>query len=257
MAVIPCLRDNYAYALLDRATKEAVVIDPSEAEPVSAFLATEGFRVRHLLATHHHPDHVGGAVALAAAHQTNLVAHDVDAERLRVAGVPVRGAGEGSLFAFGGATFDLVHVPGHTLGAACFVVREAGALPRLFTGDTLFLGGCGRIFEGTPSMMRASLERIATLADEALVFCGHEYTATNLAFACEVEPSNPSVRAALDRARVVSCTVPGRITVERSTNPFLRTAHGARFALPVGLAATTPDELFASLRSAKNSFRAP
>jgi hydroxyacylglutathione hydrolase len=255
-AILPCLRDNYAYAIVDREAREAVVVDPSEEAPVSAFLEGEGLRLRHLLATHHHADHVGGAAALVARHRVSLVAHDVDAARLRAGGMDAEGVGEGALFVFGGAAFELVHVPGHTLGAACFVVHEPQMLPRLFTGDTLFLGGCGRVFEGDAAMLRSSLERIASLAAEALVYCGHEYTAANLAFACAAEPANVLAREALSRAREATCTIPGRLTVERATNPFLRTRGEARLELEGMALAGSADEVFAALRRAKNTFRA-
>jgi hydroxyacylglutathione hydrolase len=257
IASLPCLRDNYAYALVDRAASEAVIVDPSEAGPIAAYVAREGLCVRHVLATHHHADHVGGATELCERFHVPLLAHDVDAARLRNQGIAAEGAGEGDLFTFGGAEFALLHVPGHTLGAACFVVRERASLPRLFTGDTLFLGGCGRVFEGEPAMLRASLERIAAAAPEALVYCGHEYTAANLAFACAVEPDNALAREALARARAASCTMPGRLTVERATNPFLRTGVEARFHL-AGVALTgASDDVFSALRTAKNTFRAP
>lgn len=255
VVVIPCLADNYAYAIVDLEKREAWVVDPSEAAPIERFLAREGLALRRLVATHHHRDHVDGAGELMARHGVRLLAHDVDAKRLHEAGLDAEPCAEGFLEWFASGALDLVHVPGHTLGAACIVLREEGALPRLFTGDTLFLGGCGRVFEGTAPMLRASLERIADLAPEALVYCGHEYTAANLAFANAVEPSNVLARESLVRARESLCTMPGRLTLERATNPFLRTARDATFELAGRSVEGSADAVFAALRLAKNDFR--
>jgi hydroxyacylglutathione hydrolase len=257
IATIPCLRDNYAYLLVDRGRAEAIVVDPSEAGPVAAELELRGLRLVRALATHHHMDHVGGAPELCARFGVPLELHAVDAAQLGALGVRVVGHEAGPLEPFGGAAMDLAHVPGHTLGAACFAVREAGALPRLFTGDTLFLAGCGRVFEGDPPMLRASLGRIAELAPEALLYCGHEYTASNLAFACVAEPANALAHEALTRAREAACTMPGRLSVERAVNPFLRTRGEGSFVLEGRKVEGDADAVFTALRAAKNVFRAP
>ena len=257
IVTVPCLRDNYAYLLVDAARGEAIVVDPSEAAPIASALADRGLRAVRVLATHHHADHVGGAPELCARFDLALELHAVDAARLGGLGVRLVGHEEGALEPFEGAAIRLAHVPGHTLGAACFVLLEQGALPRLFTGDTLFLAGCGRAVEGAPAMLRASLARIAAIAPEALVYCGHEYTAANLAFACSVEPRNDAAREALARAREGGCSVPGRLTIERAVNPFLR-ADGARaFVIDGQTVEGDADAVFTALRAAKNAFRAP
>lgn len=254
--VIPCLRDNYAYMIIDDASREAVVIDPSEAAPIERAIAAAGVRLTHLWATHHHLDHVGGAAALAEAHDVPLLVHEVDAAHVRHLGPRIDVARAHDRWRFHGVDVELLHVPGHTLGAATYVCRQAGALPWLFTGDTLFLGGCGRVFEGTPAMLRASLECIAGVAPEALVYCGHEYTAANLQFARTVDPSSEVVAEALTRASATTCTMPGRLTTERLVNPFLRAGEAAErsFVEARGVAPRNDDDVFAALRLAKNSF---
>jgi hydroxyacylglutathione hydrolase len=255
--IVPCLRDNYAYLVVDRPRGEAIVVDPSEAAPVAAALEAEGLRLVGALATHHHADHVGGAPELCSRYGVSLDLHATDAARLGGIGVPVVGHAEGPLAPLQAASLDLVHVPGHTLGAACFVLRENGALPRLFTGDTLFLAGCGRVFEGDPPMLRASLARIAAIAPEALLYCGHEYTAANLQFACAVEPSNALAPEALRRAVEANCTMPGRLSIERALNPFLRAQGEGAFVLDGRDLSGDADAVFTALRVAKNTFRAP
>ena len=254
--VIPCLHDNYAYVVFDEASREAVVIDPSESAPILRRLDELGLQVVRLLATHHHADHVGGAVELARNFNVGLLLHETDAARLAHLAVGLEAARDGDEFTFHGARLELLHVPGHTLGAAAFVVHQVASIPWLFTGDTLFLGGCGRVFEGTPGMLRESVERLAALAEDALVYCGHEYTVANLQFARTVEPLNASTSEALDRARAQSCTVPGRLSVERAVNPFLRS--GAKdvraFAQARTADAADADRVFAELRLAKNGF---
>ena len=257
--IVPCLRDNYAYVLIDEATREAVVIDPSEAVPIERAIEAAGVRLTHLWATHHHHDHVGGAEALARCHDVRLLVHEVDAAHVRALGPRIDVAKDTDRWSFHGATIELLHVPGHTLGAAAFAVTQPEALPWIFTGDTLFLGGCGRVFEGTAAMLRASVERIAGFAPESLVYCGHEYTEANLQFARVVEPENEAVVEALARAKAATCTVPGRMTIERVVNPFLRAQEPSARRFAEGHACDaidSADAVFATLRSAKNNFRA-
>ncbi len=252
---IPCLRDNYAYAIVDEAKAQVAIVDPSELGPIEAYLECRGLELVLMLATHHHADHVGGAAGLGARFGLDVVAHTVDAARLRSLGLRTTARADGDRLACFSAEVEVLHVPGHTLGAACFVLRESGVLPRLFTGDTLFLGGAGRVFEGNPAMLRASLERIAAIAPEALVYCGHEYTAANLQFSVRVEPDNTRARDALAKARGEATTVPGRLSVERESNPFLRAAGGHRFVVDgVGLGGSA-DAIFTALRAAKDVFK--
>lgn len=256
VVIVPCLRDNYAYLVVDRASAEAIVIDPSEAAPVAAALESRSLTLVRAFATHHHADHVGGAPELCRRFGVSLALHATDAARLGGLGAPVVGHDAGSLEPFHGEAFELVHVPGHTLGAACFVLRGPDALPRVFTGDTLFLAGCGRVFEGDPPALRASLARIAALAPEALLYCGHEYSAANLQFACAVEPTNALAPEMLQRAVETPCTMPGRLSIERALNPFLRAQGEGRFVLGGKPVEGDADAIFTALRVAKNTFRA-
>lgn len=247
---LPVLRDNYAYLIVDRASGSAVVIDPSEAAPVRDALAREGLALAAIWCTHHHWDHVGGVKELGA---PEVIGSAYDAEHGRIEGQS-RGVREGEVLEHGGARFRVMEIPGHTLGAIAFV-GEGHA----FTGDTLFLGGCGRVFEGTMPMMRTSLAKLRALPDETRVWCGHEYTQKNLEFAHAVEPSEPAIGARLTAVAAMRhenrATVPGTIAEERRINPFLRWEVPAvrAFAAARGPAADD-DQVFARIREAKDGF---
>jgi hydroxyacylglutathione hydrolase len=219
--VIPCLSDNYAYLVECSETGQAAIVDPSEAGPVLA--KTKGKKIQAIWCTHHHPDHVGGNLAVSAAHGgVPIVGHASD--KGRIPG-QTRFLEEGESFTLGDLPVRVLHIPGHTLGAIAYVVEGPRNIA-VFTGDTLFLAGCGRMFEGTPAMMQASLAKLAALPPEARIFCGHEYTAANLRFAAHAEPTNEHVRKraeAVAAARAAAQpTVPGTLGEELRTNPFLR-----------------------------------
>jgi hydroxyacylglutathione hydrolase len=246
--VVPCLADNYAYLVVGDGGR-AVVVDPSEAEPVERTLEAAGLELVAALCTHHHWDHVGGLAELRERRGAlDVYAHTTDAARIDG---PSHALDAEDRLSVAGLEFTALHVPGHTLGAVAW--SGAGAV---FTGDTLFLGGCGRLFEGPASMMRASLERLAALDGETRVYCGHEYTVANLRFAAAIEPENPEVGARLERAQATRAagrpTVPATLAEERATNPFLRCAEpGVRRRFAGG----TLDEVFAGVRAAKDRFR--
>jgi hydroxyacylglutathione hydrolase len=251
---VPALRDNYAYLIVDRATAEAVVIDPSESEPVLAALAREGVAPRAIWCTHHHPDHVAGVPGLLArTPEIPVIGSAYDLRERRIEG-QTAGVGDGDEVAHGGETFAVVEIPGHTLGAIAFV--GAGVA---FTGDTLFLAGCGRVFEGTMPMMRASLDRLARLPRETKIYCGHEYTEKNLEFASVIEPLEVAITTRLASVRAARRdgrpTVPGTLGEELATNPFLRADSSAVRAYAASRGpATSTDEIFARIREAKDSF---
>ena len=253
---IPCLSDNYAYLLVDDDAKLAAVVDASEAAPVLAAVAREDVRLLAVLSTHHHHDHVGGNEALGASIRgLTIYGHRSDEGRIPGLGRPLD---DGARFAIGSIEVEALHVPGHTLGALTYVARHAGER-WAFTGDTLFLAGCGRLFEGTPAQMHASLSRLGALPGDTKVACGHEYTAANLRFAAHVEPANRDVAARVERTAATRAegrpTVPGTVAEELATNPFLRVeaptvrAHAALHADADAVA------IFAQLRREKDSFR--
>ncbi len=249
---VACLADNYAYLVRVPGAREAVVVDPSEALPVQEAAARAGVAIVGVLATHHHGDHTGGNEALSAARPgLRVFGHDSDKGRLAA---QTDGVGDGDEVSIAGLRFVARHVPGHTLGAVAWCVADV-----VFSGDTLFLGGCGRLFEGTPAMLHASLGTFAALAPKTRVLCGHEYTLANLAFAAHVEPRNAAVReriAAARGARARGEPTVGTIADELATNPFLRpSSHEARAHL--GLVGARDVDVVAALRREKDGFRAP
>lgn len=226
---VPAFQDNYIWMLLDDSGSGAAVVDPGDAEPVIQALARRGLELRAVLVTHHHADHVGGLAALRARFP-KLVVHGPHNPSIQ--GIDRRWrAGERLVLDGFDAQFDVLEVPGHTLDhIAWFAPRIGRTDPRpvLFCGDTLFAGGCGRLFEGTAAQMQGSLSRLANLPPETLVYCAHEYTASNLRFALRVEPDSPALLARHEQVTALRAqglaTVPSTIALERATNPFLRVA---------------------------------
>ncbi len=247
---VPCLSDNYAYLVTRDGSLDAVVVDPSETAPVVAALEREGMRLVAIVNTHHHHDHVGGNAGLVERFGALPVyAHASDRGRVPEQTVEVE---EGRPFELLGMTWTPLHVPGHTTGAVAYCVEDA-----VFTGDTLFVAGCGRLFEGTPEMMRRSLgDKLARLPPGTRVYCGHEYTVNNLRFAVHAEPDNAAAAAKLEAAKAArargEATVPSTIGDERETNPFLRCdlpSLRGRYPGP------TPVDTFAAVRKDKDGFR--
>jgi len=254
---IPQLQDNYAYLIIDRSSGEAAVVDCAEAKPVLDEVRSQRVRLGAVLATHHHYDHVGGNDDLRAA-ITDLRIHGSAEDAPRIPGItdPVR---DGDPVSVGALAARVILIPAHTSGHVAYYFAAAKAV---FTGDTLFAAGCGRLFEGDAAQMMASLGRLAALPDETQVYCGHEYTQKNLEFAVTLEPGN---RAATDKLAAVRAlrsarkpTVPSTIGEEKATNPFLRTtspelAASVRARVP-GIPANDPVALFAAVRALKDRF---
>ena len=238
---VPCLQDNYAYLVISGA--ECAVVDPSEPEPVLAALKREGLILTHILNTHHHGDHTGGNRALKAAFGALVVGPEADAAR--IPGIDI-GVGEKGDWEFGGHKVRVLEVPAHTRGAITFVI-EGNA----FTGDTLFVMGCGRLFEGDAAMMHNSLGKLAALPDETKIWCGHEYGANNGRFALTLEPGNKALQAKMKSLPRPS--VPSTLAEEKATNPFLRT-DSAEIRKILGMEKADAASVFAEIRSRKDRF---
>lgn len=234
---VPVLSDNYAWLIHDDASGETVAVDPGEAAPVQAVATQRGWRIDQVWTTHWHPDHVGGNAALRAA-GARITGPAREAAKIPTLDATVD---EGDVVRIGGSVAQVLHVPGHTAGHIAFHLADDQAI---FTGDTLFALGCGRLFEGTPAEMFANMQRYAALPDATRVYCGHEYTQSNGRFALSVEPDNAALVERMrdvDAARAAGeATVPTTIGLERATNPFLR--------------ARDVDE-FAMLRAGKDNFK--
>ena len=254
---VPCLYDNYAYLIEGGEAGTAVVVDPSEAAPVEAALGSAGLRLAGVLATHHHGDHIGGIMELARG-RPGLAVVAFAGDVARIEGV-TRPVVDGERFSIIGLDFEVRYIPGHTLGAVGFVLFEGGAPWAVFTGDTLFVAGCGRLFEGTPADMHRSLGQVlGSLPDGVRVYCGHEYTESNLRFAAHVEPNNAAVREKAARSAALRSkgqpTVPSTMGEERATNPFLR-SDSLEVRKFVGLGShATGTEVLALVRKAKDEF---
>jgi hydroxyacylglutathione hydrolase len=227
---IPTWKDNYTYLLICDETGDAAVVDAPEVDPVLRRVEQTGARVAKILSTHHHPDHSMANPALAERFGVPVYGHASDRDRLPGF---TNGLEEGDTVAVGRHVARILHIPAHTRGHIAYVFGDAQAV---FCGDTLFAAGCGRLFEGTPEMMFAAMRKLGALPDETRVYCGHEYSESNLVFAAHVEPDNLAVQWKLERVREIRAkaapdwhdatpgemTVPSTLADERATNPFLR-----------------------------------
>ncbi|AGY59286.1 hydroxyacylglutathione hydrolase [Gloeobacter kilaueensis] len=247
---IRALKDNYIFLLSDAATGTAAVVDPAEVAPVLRALERRGLRLVAIFNTHHHGDHVGGNHELLQAFP-ELQIYGSAQDRGRIPGQNVELA-DGDTVHFAGEPGRVLFVPGHTLGHIAYYFERSGDL---FCGDTLFAGGCGRLFEGTAAQMQHSLARLASLPESTRVWCAHEYTLGNLRFAHSVEPGNAALAerlAAVEHLRRrEEATIPSTIGLELSTNPFLRWQSPE---LQRCTGQHSPVALFAKLRSLKDRY---
>lgn len=248
---IPCLDDNYGFLVHDTETGATASIDTPEVEPINAVLAQEGWTLTHILNTHHHFDHAGGNEALKAQWGCEVIGAANDAER--IPGID-RQVADGEEFLLGGATVRVLEVPGHTTGHIAYYFAEAGIA---FVGDTLFALGCGRMFEGTAEQMWGSLEKLMALPDETQVYCAHEYTQANAAFAISVEPENEALQQRVEEIAKLRSqgipTVPTSIGLERQTNPFVR-PHSVNLQQTIDRVGADPVAIFAETRKRKDHF---
>jgi hydroxyacylglutathione hydrolase len=252
------LADNYAYLVIDESAGICGVVDVAEAGPVLAAAGREGATIVAILSTHHHFDHVGGNDDLLAKLPAGSVeVYGFAEDRERIPGI-TRGLADGEPFALGSLKGRAIFIPAHTRGHLAY---HFPAERIVFTGDTLFAGGCGRLFEGDAAQMMASLTKLAGLPDDTRVYCGHEYTARNLEFAATLEPSSDALARRRDEvAALVGAgkpTVPTTIAIEKETNPFLRSTSPELIrsvrALDAG-AGTDAASIFAATRRLKDNF---
>ncbi len=236
--------------------RQALVVDPGDAQPVLEALEQLGVQLEAILVTHHHPDHTGGVAALRNATGAKVFgpAHEPMPEPL------TRLVGGDQVQALG-LTFRVIEVPGHTAGHIAYFCANVDEAPLVFCGDTLFSGGCGRLFEGSPAQMLASLDTLAALPDATRVCCTHEYTLNNLKFAGVVDPTNQALARYTTSAQALRAsqqpTLPSTILLERQINPFLRTRESSVIQAAQGFDPSARDEvsIFAALRQWKNQFQ--
>lgn len=251
---IPAFADNYLWLIHDGV--QAAVVDPGDAAPVLAALDAHKLSLAAILLTHHHADHVGGVASLLQRYRVPVFGPAGEA----IEGITIPlSEGDAATIPELELAMTVLDVPGHTRGHIAYVAPEQGWL---FCGDTLFAGGCGRLFEGSPAQMADSLGKLAALPDATEVYCAHEYTLSNLRFAAEIEPENDALAARIqseqakrDQGRP---TIPSTIGLEKSTNPFLRYREPAiadRLISAGRLSAREPIAAFAALREWKNSYR--
>jgi hydroxyacylglutathione hydrolase len=254
---VPQLVDNYAYLVIDEGARRAAVVDVAEAQPVIAAARREKVELVAILSTHHHFDHVGGNEELIAAAHPGLRVFGHHGDRSRIPGI-TDALDDGEAFAVDGLAGLAIFIPAHTRGHLAYWFSDE---KNVFTGDTLFAGGCGRLFEGDAAQMMGSLAKLAALPGDTRVYCGHEYTQKNLEFAATLEPGNAELarrRAEVARQRQAGQpTVPSTIALEKATNPFLRTdsaelRSSVKRRVP-GLG-DDPVEIFAAVRKLKDEF---
>jgi len=261
---IPVLGDNYTFLIIDEQTSQAAIVDAPELDPVVGRIEALGVEPVLILCTHHHGDHIGANRELVERYGVPVCAHSSDASRIPAFS---RALEEGDRISIGGLEAQVLFVPGHTAGHVAYALPGA-----VFTGDCLFAGGCGRLFEGSPAIMYESLNvKLAGLPDDTEVYCGHEYTASNLAFALSVEPGNAALQRRVEdvqarRSRAVpdwheateaEMTIPSTLALEKATNPFLRVDSPEIIASVREQRSDAADDgvsIFGAVRSMKDSF---
>ena len=251
VSMFSCLSDNYGFLLHDVSSGLTATIDTPEVTAINKALSDRGWKLTHILNTHHHFDHTGGNAELKAHWGCEIVGAVKDASR--IPGLD-KGVHDQEKFFFGEQEIEVFSVPGHTSGHIAYYLADASIL---FVGDTIFSLGCGRLFEGTASQMWSSLQKLMTLPDETVIYCAHEYTEANANFAITIEPGNEALLKRIEKVRELRAelmpTVPTTLGLEKSTNPFLRAEENS-IQRRVGMLGRAPESVFAKIRQMKDSF---
>jgi hydroxyacylglutathione hydrolase len=244
-----CRTDNFGILIRDEATGTVGLIDAPEESPIIEAIERTGWTPSVLFVTHHHPDHVEANLALKARFKLRIFGPKAEAAKIPGIDETVE---EGSDLTFGKERVRVIETPGHTAGHVSYVFEESGVA---FTADTLFALGCGRLFEGSPDTMHASLQKIAALPAETIVYCGHEYTLSNARFAMTIDPTNPALRARVAQIEALRAqgkpTLPTTIGEELSTNPFMR-PHDPAIRKTLGMEQASDADVFAEIRKRKD-----
>lgn len=245
----PCLSDNFGVLVHDTETGVTASIDAPETRAVRSALAAKGWKLTHILTTHHHADHTDGNLELKAETGCEIIGPRGEAAKVR--GIDTK-VGEGDVFKLGSFEVRVLETPGHTAGHVSYWIPAAKVA---FVGDTLFAIGCGRVIEGTHEMMWSSLQKLMALPPETAIYCGHEYTLSNGKFALTIEPENQALQARMREVEALRAagkpTLPTRVDIELATNPFLR-PHVAAIRKRLGMEARQDWEVFGEIRERKN-----
>ena len=251
VSIIKCLSDNYSYLIRDKKTNLVGVVDPSEFNPIDIEISKTYKKLDFILNTHHHNDHVGGNMDLKKKYNSKVICSSYDEKK--IPGVDIK-KNDGDQFSLGEIDFKIIHIPGHTLGHIAFYSEKANVI---FTGDTLFSLGCGRVFEGTFEQMFESLEKIKSLSKNTMVFCGHEYTNKNAQFCISIDKDNKKLRDRIEdvknKTKKKLPTLPVTLGEELETNIFLR-CDDKKIKNNLKMNNSSKLEVFTKLRNLKDKF---
>ena len=248
---IPCLTDNYAYIVHDDNFKTVGVVDPSEAKPIISFLKKKNLKLNYILNTHHHFDHIGGNIELKNIYNAKIVGFSGD--KHRIPGIDISLVNNEN-WSFGNSTVKIFHIPGHTLGHICFFFEKEKIV---FTGDTLFSLGCGKIFEGSHEQMLTSLNKIKQLPKDTMIYCGHEYTYKNAEFCMKYDSDNIDLKKKFEKIKKLRSqnlpTIPSSLEDEIKSNIFLRCDQNV-LKIKLNMKNQEDSKVFKKVRDLKDSF---